>query len=258
MQDVHPAAGRAGEADDGPRGVERAGLVAPQGMAGDVAARLGQRPPLAQPRLVLAMHGHAAAAGGHHPPLRLHSRDQQVAGRGAHEHLDAAAAGQRLERGEGFAIVAARADIVAVVAPAAPGDALELAPVGLGVGDRGPGVGHVEHAGDAAGDGGAGAGFEILLVLEPGLAEMHLGVDEAGQDVQAGGVDRGLGRRPREVADGGDAPAAHGDVGALAPGGREGGAAADQQVEAGHRLRSSSRDTDSPVEGSLPVFSDLT
>ncbi len=36
---------------------------------------------------------------------------------------------------------------------------------------------------------------QILLVLEPGLAEMHLAVDHAGQNVQAGSVD-GLAGEP--------------------------------------------------------------
>ena len=48
--------------------------------------------------------------------------------------------------------------------------------VGKRLGRRGlrVGVGHLEHRRDAAHDGGAGARFEILLVVEAGLAEMHL------------------------------------------------------------------------------------
>ena len=53
-------------------------------------------------------------------------------------------------------------------------------------------------AGDAAHHRGARAGFEVLLVLEPGLAEMHLRVDDAGQDVEAGAVDRLAGRAARD------------------------------------------------------------
>ncbi len=47
------------------------------------------------------------------------------------------------------------------------------------------GIGHFEDGGDAAHDRGAAAGFEVFLVLGAGLAEMHLGVDDAGQDVKA-------------------------------------------------------------------------
>ena len=46
-------------------------------------------------------------------------------------------------------------------------------------------VGHLEDGGDAAQHGGAAAGLEVFLVLEARLAEMHLGVDHAGQDVEA-------------------------------------------------------------------------
>ena len=53
----------------------------------------------------------------------------------------------------------------------------------------GCGVGHLEHAGDAAQDGGAAAGLQIFLVLVAGLAEMHLAVDGAGQHMQALGLE---------------------------------------------------------------------
>ena len=55
------------------------------------------------------------------------------------------------------------------------------------------GVRHLEHGGDAAHHGAARAGLEVFLVGQAGLAEMHLGVDHAGQDVQAPAVDH-LGR----------------------------------------------------------------
>ena len=60
------------------------------------------------------------------------------------------------------------------------------------------GVRHLEHRGDAAHHGAARAGLEIFLVGQAGLAEMHLGVDHAGQDVQALAVDDLGGRRPAE------------------------------------------------------------
>ena len=69
----------------------------------------------------------------------------------------------------------------------------------LGRDGRGLGVGHFEDAGDAAHDRGAAAGFEVFLVLGAGLAQMHLGVDDAGQDVKPGAIDdfgRLLSKRP--------------------------------------------------------------
>ena len=53
----------------------------------------------------------------------------------------------------------------------------------------GLGIGHLEDAGDAARDRGAAAGLEVFLVLGPRLAEMHLAVDDARQDMKAGAVD---------------------------------------------------------------------
>jgi hypothetical protein len=74
------------------------------------------------------------------------------------------------------------------------------------------GVGHLEHGGDAAQHGRARTGLQIFLVLEARLAEMHLAVDHAGQDVQAR---QSITRRPRpaeQIADGGDAAIGHADV----------------------------------------------
>ena len=66
------------------------------------------------------------------------------------------------------------------------------------------GVGHLEHRRDAAENGGARAGLEVLLVGQARLAEMHLAVDHAGQDMQPAAVDP-LARRGRvEIADLGD------------------------------------------------------
>ena len=76
----------------------------------------------------------------------------------------------------------------------------------------GLGVGHFEDAGDAAHDRGAAAGFEVFLVLGAGLAQMHLAVDDAGQDVQARAVDRFRPPGAVEMADPGDAAAGDGDV----------------------------------------------
>src|SRR5690606_24253304 len=51
------------------------------------------------------------------------------------------------------------------------------------------GVRHLENRRDAAHHSTAAAALEILLVLEPRLAKMNLGVDHSGQDVQPSSVD---------------------------------------------------------------------
>ncbi len=89
----------------------------------------------------------------------------------------------------------------------AAGAAADLVVEGIGGRRQGLGVRHLEHRRDAAHDGGARAGFEVFLVLEPGLAEMDLAVDDAGQDVEAGAVDHLAARGGREIAERCDAPA---------------------------------------------------
>ena len=116
--------------------------------------------------------------------------DQQVAGRRAHEHLDAGRARQPLQFADIAGILARAADPEGEVAMHAAGGAPHLVGKrGLAGGQR-IGVGHFEDGGDAAQHGRARAGLQIFLVLQPRLAEMHLAVDDAGQDVQAAAVDR--------------------------------------------------------------------
>jgi hypothetical protein len=54
---------------------------------------------------------------------------------------------------------------------------------------QGIGVRHFEHGGDPAHHGAARSRLQIFLLGLARLAEMHLGVDHAGQDVQALAVD---------------------------------------------------------------------
>ena len=81
------------------------------------------------------------------------------------------------------------------------------------------------------GDRGAAAGLQILLLLQPRLAEMHLGVDDARQHVEVGGIDD-LGRAGAcQPADGGDAPLADADVALAAAVVIDDRAAFDEDVE---------------------------
>ena len=67
------------------------------------------------------------------------------------------------------------------------------------------GIRHLEHGGDPAQHRRATAGREIFLVLEPGLAEMDLAVDDPRQDMQSGRINDLAGAPFGYVADGGDA-----------------------------------------------------
>ena len=74
------------------------------------------------------------------------------------------------------------------------------------------GVWHFEHRGDAAHHRAARSGFQVLLVGEARLAEMHLGVDHARQDVQATAVDRLPAGFPVQIAERSDPPARNADI----------------------------------------------
>ncbi len=74
------------------------------------------------------------------------------------------------------------------------------------------GVGHVEDADDAAQNRAARSRFKVFLMRRARLAEMHLRVDDAGQNMQAATVDRLTGRGARQIADFGDLAVAKADV----------------------------------------------
>jgi hypothetical protein len=94
----------------------------------------------------------------------------------------------------------------------------------------GPGVRHLEDRRHAAERRGGRAAGEILLVLQPRLAEMHLGVDDAGQHMEAIRRQHLARVRRRKVADGGDSPLRHGHVHALGARGRDRGSIAHDEI----------------------------
>ncbi len=77
--------------------------------------------------------------------------------------------------------------------------------------DHRVGVRHRHHGDVAAGRGGAGAGVEVLLVLLPGRAQVHVRVDEAREQVPALAVDHldAVGGQRAGRAELGDLAAAH-------------------------------------------------
>src|SRR6202008_2754728 len=119
--------------------------------------------------------------------------------------------------------------VVAVHAPARP---RELLLDRGGAGRRRGGVRHLQDGGDAAQHGGATAALKILLVFVSGLAEMHLRVNDAGEDVQTRRVENLGGLRRTQGADRLNTPAAHADFGRRDAVRRRCDAAPDQKVEA--------------------------
>ena len=160
---------------------------------------------LAQPELVLGMEGRAAARVPQDRGDALVVLDQKVAGGRTHEDLDAGRARQPLQLADISGILARAADPEGEVAMHAAGRAPHL------VGERGlarcqrVGVGHLEDGRHAAEHRRARTRLQIFLVLQARLAEMHLAVDDAGQDVQAAAVDPASRRGLRKVADRRDA-----------------------------------------------------
>ena len=228
---MHPPAGLAGQRADPLRRVQRRLHIAPVGMGPRMTGLLRDMGALAQPHLILGMHGDAADAIGQQRLQRGVILDQQRAGGGAHEHFHTATAGQPLQAGQVADILRCRPHEEGMVAPGAAARPVQLVGQRILVGGGWLGVRHFEDRRHPAQDRATRTGFQIFLVLVAGLAEMHLGVDHAGQHGQAGGVEdiRRLGLA--EIAQRHDAPGADADVDPFPPVRRDGGAAGNGEVE---------------------------
>ena len=192
VQHVHALAGLAREPHQPLRALQRRDLVAPDRVRARIALD-AEMLALVEPVFVLGMERGAAADHLEDVAHAIVVLDQQRAGRGAHEHLDAGAAGQPFELGQVLGVVARAADEEGEIAMHPVMRALHLVGHRLRAGGQRIGVRHLEHRGDAAHHRAARSGLQVLLVGEAGLAEMHLGIDHAGQDMQAAAID-GLGR----------------------------------------------------------------
>ena len=93
------------------------------------------------------------------------------------------------------------------------------------------GVRHFEHRRDAAKHRRPAAGLQVFLVFEARLAEMHLRVDDAGEHMQAGGVDALAGLARRQAADGRDFPRFDANIGEAFAGMIDEGGAFDEEIE---------------------------
>lgn len=136
--------------------------------------------------------------------------DQHVAGAGPHEDLDAARQ-PPVDRLDRVQVVVGRAKVEPVVGHRPGGGSGVLILERAGRHRLRVAVRHLQVARDTAGDGGARFGCDRGLMLEPRLAEMHLVVDHAGQQVGAGRVDD-LGATWRRHVHPEDAPPGHRQV----------------------------------------------
>ncbi len=171
-----------------------------------------QRLALIEAVFVLGMEGGAAADHLEDAAQAGVVLDQERAGRRADEDLHPGAARRALQFRQILNILAGAADEEGEIAMHAMPAALDLVGEGrLGDGQR-IGVRHLEHGRHPAHDRAARARLQILLVGQPGFAEMHLRVHHAGQDVQALAVDHFGSKRLPQAADLGDAAAGYPDV----------------------------------------------
>ena len=108
---------------------------------------------------------------------------------------------QHFQLAKVLGVFAGGADIEGEVAMHAVMAALDLVGDRRRVGGERIGIGHLEHRGDAAEHRAARADFEVFLVGEARLAEMHMAVDHARQQMQAAAVDHLAGGGARQVAD---------------------------------------------------------
>ena len=184
-----------------------------------------------QPVFVFGMDRDAARARFQRGQNVFWLVQQQRAGGGAQERLDAADAGQLFQFGQGADIGGRGAGIKGVVAMhAALGAGQLVLDGGAGGGGR-RGVGHFEHAGDAAQDGGRLPVSRSSLCSLPGSRKCTWLSIAPGQDMQALGLENFGGLGMRKGADGGDAAADDPDIGrgnAVGGGDR---AAPDQKIE---------------------------
>ncbi len=137
---------------------------------------------------------------------------QHVAGRCAHEHLDAGCR-ERIEMPDVLDVVVGRAEIERVVDARDFGRARVFCFERRAIHRGRSGVRHFHVAGNAAGEAGARFALDVGLVGEAGLAEVHLVVDHARQQPAAVGIEHALAAARGEILpDAMDAAVADADV----------------------------------------------
>jgi|GEM_PF-27836 len=211
MQHMNEGTLLARDAQEPLRRAQRHKLVAPDGMRGSIA-RNAQVLALIEAKLVLAVEGGAPPGLAEDRGNSRIIRNQQRAGRGAHEDLDSGGSRQPFELWNIAPVLMGAADPEGEVAMHAALRARDLVFERRGIRGQGEGVRHLEDGGDPSEDRRAGARLEIFLVRRARLAKMHLGVDDTWQDVKAGGADGLSGIPARKIPDFGDLAAPDADI----------------------------------------------
>ncbi len=211
VQDVDALSRLAREIDQPLGRHQRRGLVAPHRMRARIALD-AERLALVEAVFILGMERGAATDHLEYPPQALVVLDQQRAGGGADEYFHAGATWRAFQFRQILNVLAGAADEERKIAMHAVTAALHLVGEGGFRDGQRIGVRHLEHRGDPAHHGTARSGFKIFLMRLARLAEMHLRIHHAGQDVQALAVDRLGGGRLPQPADRGDPAIGNADV----------------------------------------------
>src|SRR5487761_2038298 len=159
---------------------------------------------LAQNIFVFAVEGSAPARlaqNGGNTGIVLY--EQGTGGR-SHENLDACGPRQTLQLTQIADVFMRAAHPKCKIAVHAVGAALTLVRQGFRAGGERVGVGHFKHGGHTAQDSGARTAFQIFLVRGTRLTKMHLRIDDARQNMQAGAIDDLPGAGAGQITDMGD------------------------------------------------------
>src|SRR5215469_15070564 len=175
-------------------------------------ALLSQMMALAQPRFIFGMYGHA--------PLARHEGRQNVlvaikekrARRGAEKGLHASDAGRAFKRTKRADVLRRSTHIERVIAMHAPLRPRELFLQRKARRRRRICVGHLENRRDPAEYGGTAAAFEILLVFVARLAEVHLGINDARENMQSARLETPGRRRAGKLSDRSDPSVTDSDI----------------------------------------------
>ena len=216
-----------GEVDRAPRRRDRGLVVADAGMVFDRQRGIERGGVRAHGGLVLAVGRDRQGGLGEDRLEAFLVVDQHVPRARPDEDLDS---GRALRPTEFIQILGCGTYIKAVIDDTASGCKCKLVPERIDRDGLRHGVGHLQERGHPSGRARAAARAQVLLVRQPGVAEVDLVVDHAGQKVQPGGVHDVIRPRVHRSVDTRDALAFDQHRGPRQPVAQNDGGVADQRA----------------------------
>ena len=173
----------AGQVDRAPRAEDRCFMIANVRMIGHFVCACVTLDVGPHAALIFAVGADRQRRLCEDPLERLLVIDKQVARTRTDKNLDA---WRPLDAGQLCHVGTSGRDVENVVDQTLFGGEGQLCVEACLRGGGGPGVGHLEEGRDATLRAGAAGGGQVFLVREARLAEMHVGIDDAGQQMQTG------------------------------------------------------------------------